>query len=411
MIESLRAFDLVFITNSGLNGLELLSVLVTNNIIGEASRVGFGSALAVILLVISVGPDHPLPVRARSGRRPHDGRRRSPRPSPPRGPRPGAASVPHASLLHAFLIATSLVWLFPIVWAVYTSLRPYADTATLGYVSIGGTYNFDNFIDAWNSAEHRRSYFLNTLIIVVPAVILVLLLASMVAFAVSRYSWRFNLGLLMLFTAGNLLPQQVIITPLYRIYLALPLPRLLSDNGLFYDQYIGIIAIHIAFQLGFCTFVLSNYMKTIPKELNEAAVVDGAGVLRTFWDVILPLLPAAAGGPRDAPVHLDLQRLLLGPHPDVHGRQAADHLRPQPPERPVLHRQQPRRCGLGHRRHAHPDRLLRPPEAVHQRPDARLDQGLSERRIEGEPALGRPGPHRPRPAADARGPAPGPRPP
>jgi ABC-type sugar transport system permease subunit len=56
VIESLRAFDLVFITNRGLNGLELLSVLVTNNIIGEASRVGFGSALAMILLIVSVGP-------------------------------------------------------------------------------------------------------------------------------------------------------------------------------------------------------------------------------------------------------------------------------------------------------------------------------------------------------------------
>jgi len=93
----------------------------------------------------------------------------------------------------------------------------------------------------------------------------------------------------MLFTAGNLLPQQIVITPLYRMYLALPLPRLVSDNGVFYDQYVGIIAIHIAFQLGFCTFVLSNYMKTIPRELNEAAVVDGAGVFRTYWDVILPL--------------------------------------------------------------------------------------------------------------------------
>jgi multiple sugar transport system permease protein len=56
VIESLRAFDIVYIINRGMNGLELLSVLVTNNIIGEASRVGFGSAIAVILLVISVGP-------------------------------------------------------------------------------------------------------------------------------------------------------------------------------------------------------------------------------------------------------------------------------------------------------------------------------------------------------------------
>ena len=56
VIESLRAFDLAFIINRGLNGLELLSVLVTNNIIGEASRIGFGSAIAVVLLVVAVGP-------------------------------------------------------------------------------------------------------------------------------------------------------------------------------------------------------------------------------------------------------------------------------------------------------------------------------------------------------------------
>jgi multiple sugar transport system permease protein/raffinose/stachyose/melibiose transport system permease protein len=55
VIESLRAFDIVYVFNRGTNGLELLSVLVTNNIIGEASRIGYGSALAVILLVISLG--------------------------------------------------------------------------------------------------------------------------------------------------------------------------------------------------------------------------------------------------------------------------------------------------------------------------------------------------------------------
>ncbi|MFL5778771.1 MAG: carbohydrate ABC transporter permease [Chloroflexota bacterium] len=190
--------------------------------------------------------------------------------------------------LHAFLIAVVVLWLFPLVWAVYTSLRPYADTSQYGYVSIGGAYNLDNYINAWTDADLPKFY-VNTLIVVIPAIFAVLLLASMVAFAVSRYSWKLNLVMLMIFTAGNLLPPQVIITPLYRLYLALPLPDPLSDNGTFYDQYIGIIAIHVAFQLGFCTFVLSNYMKTIPRELNEAAVVDGASVLRTWWSVILPL--------------------------------------------------------------------------------------------------------------------------
>ena len=196
---------------------------------------------------------------------------------------------PQRVVLQGFLILTSLVWMAPILWAVYTSLRPYAETARLGYVSIGGIYNLDNFVNSWNGAELPK-YFLNTLIIVVPAVILTLFLAPMVAFAVSRYSWRLNLLLLMVFTAGNLLPQQVVITPLYRIYLlVLGIPEPLSDNGRLYDQYLGIMIIHIAFQLGFCTFVLSNYMKTIPRELNEAAVVDGAGVFRTYREIILPL--------------------------------------------------------------------------------------------------------------------------
>jgi multiple sugar transport system permease protein len=202
--------------------------------------------------------------------------------------------APRRVLLHGFLIATAVVWLLPVLWAMYTSFRPYADTAERGYVSLPGVMNVDNYVNAWTQADLPH-YYLNTLIVVAPAVLLTLVLSSFMAFVVARYSLRFNLALLMLFTAGNLLPQQVIVTPLYRLYLALPLPEWISDTGLFFDSYAGIIAIHVAFQMGFCTFVLSNYMKTIPRELNEAALVDGASVWRTYWNVILPLCrPALA---------------------------------------------------------------------------------------------------------------------
>ena len=201
---------------------------------------------------------------------------------------------PRRAALHAFLIFVTVVWLFPLVWAVYTSLRPFADTAQHGYVSLPGVANLDNYRTAWDQAELAR-YFLNTMVIVVPAVVLVLFFASMMAFVVTRYSWRFNLVLLMVFTAANLLPPQVIITPLFRMYLSLPMFAPLSDNGLLYDQYIGIVLIHISFQLGFCTFVLSNYLKTLPKEINEAALVDGASVWTTYSRVVMPLArPALA---------------------------------------------------------------------------------------------------------------------
>jgi multiple sugar transport system permease protein len=192
------------------------------------------------------------------------------------------------------LIATCVVWLTPLVWAVYTSLRPIEDTNQYNYFSRARSLTFDNYTNAFTQADFPR-YWWNTFIVVVPSLFLILGLASFVAFAVSRYSWRGNILLLMIFTAGNLLPQQSIITPLFRMYLKIPLPGFMSNSDTLYDSYWGLIVIHTAFQLGFCTFVLSNYMKTISRELSEAAVVDGASVWLTYRKVILPLArPALA---------------------------------------------------------------------------------------------------------------------
>jgi multiple sugar transport system permease protein len=190
--------------------------------------------------------------------------------------------------LHVFLIAAAALWLVPVIWAIYTSLRPYADTSECGYVSFCGSYNFHNYSYVWTAANLPH-FFLNSLIVTLPAIVITLLFASSVAFVVSRLSFWFNVPMLIFFMAANLLPQQILLTPLYQMYLRIPLPTWLNDIGLLYDSYLGIIAIHVAFQTGFCTFVLANYMKTIPKTLNEAARVDGASIVRQFFGIILPL--------------------------------------------------------------------------------------------------------------------------
>ncbi|MEV3906189.1 MULTISPECIES: carbohydrate ABC transporter permease [Streptomyces] len=198
---------------------------------------------------------------------------------------------PARILLHVFLAGTALAWLAPLLWAVFAALRPYSETSTKGYVSWPDTLNFDNFKNAFTQSDMLH-YFGNTLIIAVPAVLVTLLLSSMVAFYVSRFDFRLNIFLLLVFTAGNLLPQQVIITPLYRMYLLIDLPGI-TMSGKLYDSALGLVLIHVAFQSGFCAFVLSNYMRMLPHELTEAALVDGASVWRMYWQIVLPLCKPA----------------------------------------------------------------------------------------------------------------------
>jgi len=189
---------------------------------------------------------------------------------------------------HLFLLVMSVLWLIPLVWAIFTSLRPKADTDKYGYFSFGGAFNFDNFVQAWNQGGFA-TYFGNSVIITVPTVILTLLFASMMAFAVSRFSWKFNITLLIMFTAGNLLPPQVLAAPLFEMFKHFNLPYSVSDSGNLLNTYTAVIAVDTAFQIGFCTFVLSNYMKALPHDLTEAAFVDGAGVWRQYWAIIMPL--------------------------------------------------------------------------------------------------------------------------
>jgi multiple sugar transport system permease protein len=195
---------------------------------------------------------------------------------------------------YGLMIGVSVLWVIPLLFALYISFRPYSETSQYGYVSLPHSLTLSNYISAWTQADLPR-FFINSVEITVPAVILTLFLASMVAFVVVRADIRINVALLLLFTAGNLLPQQVIITPLYRLYLLIPLPGFISSSGLLYDSIAGLVVINVAFQTGFCVFVLSNYMRTIPAEMYEAALVDGASMWSRYWRLTLPLCrPALA---------------------------------------------------------------------------------------------------------------------
>jgi multiple sugar transport system permease protein len=128
-------------------------------------------------------------------------------------------------------------------------------------------------------------YFVNSLLITLPAVFFALVLASMAGFALATYDFKGNTALFALFIAGNFIPFQI---------LMIPVRDLTLQTGLF-DTRTGLVLFHLAFQTGFCTLFLRNFIKQLPYELIEAARMEGASEWTVYWRVVLPLIrPALA---------------------------------------------------------------------------------------------------------------------
>ncbi len=182
------------------------------------------------------------------------------------------------------LLIFTLIWLIPVFAALITSMRTMSDINNVGYWGIPRELTLDNFARAWDQARVSR-YLANSFIITLPALFFMLTLSSLAAYALARYKFRLNLPIYFMFVAGTMLPFQILLLPVF---------RLTNTLGL-YDTYGALILIHTAFQLGFCTFVLRNFMKSVPSEIFEAARVDGASEFRCYWQIMLPLsLPALA---------------------------------------------------------------------------------------------------------------------
>ena len=215
------------------------------------------------------------------------------RATPPTRKEGGVLSKRRGTLATVIVALLALVWLFPLIWALINSFREYEYTQIHGYLSFGG-WTTSNYEQAWTQADFGL-HMKNSLLITVPAVLLTLWLSSMVAFVLARFSYRFNLALLGVFLAANLLPPQALLIPVFRMFREIPLPYFMSDSGSMLNSFWALILVNTAFQMGFCTFVLSNYMKTLPYEIYESAELDGASVWRQYWQLTMPLVrPALA---------------------------------------------------------------------------------------------------------------------
>lgn len=200
-------------------------------------------------------------------------------------PRPIEQTAPTTRILYKLALPIALlIWLLPLLGVAITSVRPSSDLAAGNYFGWPSAIAWQNYVEVFTNSPIGR-YILNSFKVTIPAVIGAVVLSCMTGFALGIYKFRSNLLIFFLFVAGNFVPAQILMIPVRNLTLQLGI----------YNTTSGLVLFHIAFQAGFCTLFMRNFIRALPRELIEAARVEGVSELRIFWYVVLPLMrPAIA---------------------------------------------------------------------------------------------------------------------
>ncbi len=207
--------------------------------------------------------------------------------SPPQ-PEGGPASIRETrrfSLGDLAFLTTSqvllLIWavfvIFPFIWMITTSFKTDMQILTDPF-GLPDELQWDNFVRAWTTANIGR-YVGNTLLVMSMSLTGTLIISAMAAYVLSRFEFRGNRALFLLFTAGLMFPMFLGLVPLY----------FLMDDLHLRNTYHGLALVYIAYSLPFTIFFLIGFFKTLPGEVAEAAIVDGAGQYQTFFQIMLPM--------------------------------------------------------------------------------------------------------------------------
>lgn len=200
-------------------------------------------------------------------------------------PRPIQKSSVAAQWLYTIALPIALLlWLFPLLGVALTSLRPASDLAQGNYFGMPSGIAWENYKFIFTETPIGQ-YMLNSMWVTIPTVIGAVSLSLMTGFALAVYGFRANILVFFMFVAGNFVPYQILMVPVRDMTLQLGM----------YDTWYGLALFHIAFQTGFCTLFMRNFIKALPYELIEAARVEGVSEWRIFWYIVLPLMrPAIA---------------------------------------------------------------------------------------------------------------------
>ncbi|TPW32474.1 carbohydrate ABC transporter permease [Martelella alba] len=180
-------------------------------------------------------------------------------------------------LLQIFLIANSFIMIAPIVIMVFSAFKPTMEIFRHPF-SLPDFTDLSNFVAIWTDTNFVR-YFFNSVLITGSAIALILILGTMAAYALARYTFAGSSFILLFFLAGLTLPLKLAVIPLF---------VLMRDLGLLDTQF-SLILIYVAMGLPSAVFIMTGFIRSLPGELEDAARMDGASEARIMWSVMLPL--------------------------------------------------------------------------------------------------------------------------
>ncbi len=200
-------------------------------------------------------------------------------------PRPIEQSSPPARIAYQVALPLALIlWLLPLLGVAMTSVRPSGDLAAGNYFGWPSAIAFSNYAEVFQNSPIGQ-YIFNSFKVTIPTVIGAVAISTMTGFALGIYRFRSNIPIFFMFVAGNFVPVQILMVPV----------RDMTVNMGLYNTTTGLVLFHVAFQSGFCTLFMRNFIRALPRELIEAARVEGVAEWKIFWFIVLPLMrPAIA---------------------------------------------------------------------------------------------------------------------
>jgi N-acetylglucosamine transport system permease protein len=178
---------------------------------------------------------------------------------------------------HVLLSIWSVLVIVPFLWVLLSSFKTTQEILASPF-SLPAHWSFDNYVHAWNDAGIRH-FFLNTIIVVGAALVLVMLLGAMCAYVLARFAFPGARFIYYAMLAGLTFPIFLAIVPLF----------FLLKNGGLLNTLPGLTLVYVAYALPFTVFFLHSFFKTLPHEIYEAALMDGAGDWRIFFQIMLPM--------------------------------------------------------------------------------------------------------------------------